>query len=154
LTFYEEIQINQVGWLDKKDKTGRQILKPHAYSNPSAEGILSIDKGRRLPVLRRSCGNHRRATLDDISATMDWMHTLRTVEATKDYELKVKFSDILGNRYVQTIKVGKSGINPALVIEDKSLIPPVSPELPPRPGEFTESPLKYIHRRVPPLERR
>jgi hypothetical protein len=46
------------------------------------------------------------------------MDRLKPERAVKDYELTIRFMDILGNKYVQVIHVGKSGCWPDIVTPD------------------------------------
>jgi hypothetical protein len=71
----------------------------------------------------------------------NWIHNLKPKRTAKEYEMKIRFMDILGNRYVQVIHIGKNGCWPGVVIPDTS-----ERRLPthlPRLNDFTESPLKY-----------
>ena len=71
----------------------------------------------------------------------NWINNLKPNHAFKDYEMKIRFMDILGNRYVQVVHAGKSGCWPGAVLPDMS-----ERKLPshlPRLNDFTESPLKY-----------
>jgi hypothetical protein len=80
---------------------------------------------------------------DEPTETFDWLKHLKPARATIDYDLKIRFMDVLGNRYVQTVHIGKSGSWPDVVEADTSdrrygypAVALVSP--------FTQSPLRYI----------
>lgn len=84
-----------------------------------------------------------RETGESSPTKFDWMNRLTPARATTDHDLKVRFMDVLGNRYVQTIHVGASGSWPDVVELDGSkqkyghpTIALVSP--------FTQGPLKFI----------
>lgn len=84
-----------------------------------------------------------------VDRKFDFMDKLSS-RADNDYELKVRFSDVLGNRYVQTIRVGVSGTWPGSVVEDDKL----SIQAAFSTNPFLNSPLKHLRKRRPFVERR
>jgi len=105
------------------------------------DAVMMIEAKEAEMVTHRSLVT--RETGQSSPTRFDWMNRLTPARAMTDYELKVRFMDVLGNRYVQTIHVGASGAWPDVVELDRSkqtyghpAISLVSP--------FTESPLKFI----------
>jgi hypothetical protein len=109
---------------------------PHIVFDP----VMSIGKGLRLVLTHRSYVNKNPE--ENRNPQFDWMHYLHPPRATKDYDLKIRFMDILGNEYVQTIHAGKSGSWPDVVISDTTdqkrelRVGLVAP--------FSQSPLRHI----------
>ncbi len=73
----------------------------------------------------------------------DWMHHLKPPRAAKNYEMKIRFMDVLGNRYVQVIHVGKGGLWPDVVKPDESAVENQYPAID-LVGPFIHSPLREI----------
>jgi Ca2+/Na+ antiporter len=82
------------------------------------DAVVSIPPGELKLVPHSSYINYESSN-NQVPA-LDWMSNLTSVRAVKDYELKVRFMDILGNRYVQVIHAGRSGIWPDVVTPDTS----------------------------------
>ena len=51
----------------------------------------------------------------------DELQYLNPKKAQYDYDVNIRFSDVLGNRYVQTYKIGKNGISAGIVQESKNV---------------------------------
>jgi hypothetical protein len=104
------------------------------------DAVLSIQPGERELV------THQSSTSDEETQPwrghVDWMNRLKPPRAIRDYELLVRFADILGNRWIKTIHVGSSGSWPGVVEADPTQrlgYPTVALVMP-----FTHSPLAII----------
>jgi hypothetical protein len=105
------------------------------------DGMMSIRPTERVMINHRSTiGPDGRFPGD----RFDWMDKLLS-RADFDYELRIRFSDVLGNRYVQTIHTGVSGIWPDTVEESyEEAQTPIKPQ---QESLLAQSPLKYLRRR-------
>jgi hypothetical protein len=56
---------------------------------------------------------------------LDWILHLTPKYATTNYEMVLRFTDILGNPYRQIIHLGKAGCWPDVVVPDNSTVYPV-----------------------------
>ena len=101
--------------------------------------VLSIRPTETVVVPHSSYINYE--ATDNRVNSFDWMSNLTPARAEKDYELKIRFVDILGNHYLQVIHVGKSGVWPDVVTSDdrKHERPSIALITP-----FTESPMREI----------
>lgn len=118
------------------------------------ERVVSIEKGRRVAVEHTTWAGDHDKTGNDITRTLDLMRHLSPPRAERDYEMRVRFSDMMGNRYVQTIHVGKIGSWPDAVESDPNSIIERTPAYFFNPSPFTAGPLKYLKwKRRPPTPR-
>lgn len=118
------------------------------------ERIVVIEKGARVPVEHTIWANKEHTEGSNITESLDLMRELSPPRAEKDYEMKVRFSDIIGNRYVQTIHIGKIGSWPDIVEFDTSAVTERTPAYYFRHSPFTAGPLKYLKWKRLPLKRR
>jgi hypothetical protein len=84
------------------------------------DAVMSIPPGQREIVPHKSETSKPRMQEVADAGILDWMDRLKPERAVKDYELTIRFMDILGNRYVQVIHIGKSGCWPDIVTPDDS----------------------------------
>ena len=84
------------------------------------DAVMSIPPGQREIVPHKS--ETSKPGMQEVAdaGILDWMDRLKPERAVKDYELTIRFMDILGNRYVQVIHIGKSGCWPDIVTPDSS----------------------------------
>jgi hypothetical protein len=116
----------------------RQIY-PDAYL--SFDPLMSISKRAKVLVTHLSFVSKEQE--NNRIPQLDWMHHLKPPGAAKNYEMKIRFMDVLGNRYVQIIHVGKSGSWPDVVKPDENAIENEYPEID-LVEPFTHSPLREI----------
>lgn len=83
----------------------------------SFDGVLAIKPGEKVEMRHQSTVGKDEQPPGE---RFDWMDKLEH-RADFDYELRIRFSDVLGNRYVQTIHTGRSGIWPDTVVKDTSV---------------------------------
>lgn len=125
-----------------------------SYSTPhiAFENIVIIPPNTKIHLPHVSWGDETREL--EIHARLDLVRKLSPRWAEKDYEMKIRFRDMLGNKYVQIIHVGKNGCWPDIVVSDENAIVPTSylPVKPPNP--FTSSPMRYLRMRRPTLTKR
>ena len=113
---------------------------PQIIFNP----IMAIKPSERVPVTHRSSVGPNGDL--PLGGRHDFLDKLAR-RADNDYELKIRFSDVIGNRYLQTIHVGESGIWPGAVIPDnKGYLRKAAPI---SNNPFVNSPLKYLRMRGP-----
>lgn len=109
------------------------------------DGVMAIKPDEKVPLNHQSIiGADGHSPAD----RFDWMDKLLS-RADFDYELHIRFSDVLGNRYVQTIHTGVSRIWPTAVVDDSR--PNRTPLKSIRDNPFMHSPLRFVRRRRPPM---
>jgi hypothetical protein len=116
----------------------RQIY-PGAYL--SFDPLMSVPKRDKVPAKHVSFVSKEQE--NNRIPQLDWMHHLKPPRAAKDYEMNIRFMDVLGNRYVQIIHIGKSGSWPDIVKPDEISTENDYPEID-LVGPFTHSPLREI----------
>jgi hypothetical protein len=116
----------------------RQIW-PDAYL--SFDPLMSIPKRAKALVTHVSFVSKEQE--NNRIPQFDWMHHLKPPRAAKNYEMKIRFMDVLGNRYVQIIHVGKGGSWPDVVKPDESAVENQYPAID-LVGPFIHSPLREI----------
>jgi hypothetical protein len=104
-------------------------------------GVMAINpKGRVTMNHQSTIGPNGKSPGD----RFDWVDKLLS-RADFDYQIRIRFSDVLGNRYVQTIHTGVSGIWPDTVSEDSKRTTTSVREF--EDNRFINSPLKFLRRR-------
>jgi len=116
--------------------------------NITFDTAVSIGKNERIVIRHTSWLDRSRAEDKNCTNFLDFIRHLTPLRASKDYEIKVRFMDIMGNKYVQIVHVGKSGIWSDVVEPDDRAVGFQPYETNDNP--FTSSPLKYLRRRIPP----
>jgi hypothetical protein len=114
--------------------------------NITFETLTSIPAKTTAIVRHISWADKSRSEGSNITNHMDWLWHITPQRASKDYDLKIRFMDILGNSYVQTIHAGKSGVWPDIVEPDTRS--QFRPKLI-NDNSFTSSPMMYVRRRIP-----
>lgn len=104
------------------------------------DAVLSIQPGQRELVTHQSFTSNEE--IQPWRGMVDWMNRLKPPRAIRDYDLLIRFADILGNRWIQTIHVGSSGSWPGVVDADVT-----QPQAYPTVGlvmPFTHAPISII----------
>ena len=109
------------------------------------DGVMSIKPSERIPLNHQSTIGAQGQSPGD---RFDWMDKLLS-RADFDYELRIRFSDVLGNRYVQTIHTGISGIWPDAVVDGSEVNRTPLKSI--RDNPFRRSPLRFVRRRRGPV---
>jgi len=104
------------------------------------DGVMAIKSDERVSLKHRSTIDVDGRSPGD---RFDWMDKLRT-RADFDYELHIRFSDVLGNRYIQTIHTGVSGIWPDVVVNAEDAKRTRLTNIP--QNRFVHSPLRFARR--------
>jgi hypothetical protein len=138
------VQIDTLN-LDLGTKMVGALPEPHIVF----ERMISIGKGKRAMVEHTVWANAARSEDYNVTQVLDLIRHLSPPMAEKDYEMKIRFSDIMGNRYVQTIHVGQIGSWPDAVEIDTGPHPEKTPAYSFEPSLFTSSPMKYLKRKRP-----
>lgn len=105
------------------------------------DGVMSIKPGERVAL------NHQSTVGPDgvpPGERFDWMDKLLS-RADFDYELHIRFSDVLGTRYLQSIHTGASGIWPDAVVDVAEVKRTPLKSIQDNP--FMHSPLRFLRRR-------
>lgn len=104
------------------------------------DAVLSIQPGQRELVTHQSFTSNEEN--QPWRGMVDWMNRLKPPRAIRDYDLLVRFADILGNKWIQIIHVGSSGSWPGVVEADttqRQAYPTVGLVMP-----FTHAPISII----------
>jgi hypothetical protein len=131
------IETIDIGWSDPAIEN--VWPKPQIVFN----GVMSIKPSERITLIHRSIIG---PVGESPGGRFDWMDKLAR-RADYDYELRIRFADVLSNRYIQTIHVGISGDWPDAVVEEYKDVNSRTPLTPVRENPFLHSPLKYLRRR-------
>jgi hypothetical protein len=113
------------------------IPQPHIIFDP----VVSIEVGQRIFITHSS--KNTKTMPIEYNIPIDWMRHLQLGRAMRDYELKVRFVDIIGNHYIQTLHVGASGSWPDTVTLDTLAVKASHPKLA-IDAVFKNSPLRSI----------
>jgi hypothetical protein len=109
----DRVDVEIVGVHEEHDKQ-LAVMFPEAHIN--FDPVMFIEAASDTLVTHRSYVKNEQG--EYVTSYFDWLRRLTPQMAHRDYDLKIRFMDVLGNRYVQTMHVGRSSSWPDVVESD------------------------------------